>query len=252
MRASATDPSARLRAVGLQGTYLCRPGKSRAWSALDPRGNGVSSSDRYGFRMSGALAVAVCGVVLASLSLGWQAASYVLSGGRVKVKLLVGALGNGAIVTGPAENLSADWLEGLASQGFSEPIVAITVANVGRQPVKVARWGLKSGLGMSLWPPANGIGPSLPHRLEAGDAATWAVDTMTVQAFFQAANQVWGKSQPGSSRGKSLIGKVAAEVKRPQGTDIVGIVELADGRPKLSKTTFAVAPVATAAPPVSR
>jgi hypothetical protein len=33
------------------------------------------------------LVVGISGVVLASLSLGWQAAIYVLSGGRVKVKL---------------------------------------------------------------------------------------------------------------------------------------------------------------------
>ena len=33
------------------------------------------------------LVVGICGVVLASLSLGWQAANYVLTGGRVKVRL---------------------------------------------------------------------------------------------------------------------------------------------------------------------
>jgi hypothetical protein len=53
--------------------------------------------------MSGALAVGICGVVLASLSLGWQPASYVLTGGRVKVRLVVGALGNGGMATGPPE-----------------------------------------------------------------------------------------------------------------------------------------------------
>lgn len=41
------------------------------------------------------LVVGICGVVLASLSLGWQAANYVLTGGRVKVRLRVGGLGNG-------------------------------------------------------------------------------------------------------------------------------------------------------------
>jgi hypothetical protein len=41
------------------------------------------------------LVVGICGVVLTSLSLGWQAANYVLTGGRVKVRLRVGGLGNG-------------------------------------------------------------------------------------------------------------------------------------------------------------
>lgn len=188
--------------------------------------------------MSGALAVGICGVVLASLSLGWQTASYVLTGGRVKVKLLVGALGNGGIATGPAENLNADWLKGLASQGFSRPIVAVTVANVGRQPVMVARWGLKSGLGLSLFPSANGIGPSLPHRLGVGDAATWAIDMDTVRDFIQTANETIGKSQLDSRRRRSLLEQIESAIRRPQGTDVVGIVELADGRPKLSQGTL--------------
>jgi hypothetical protein len=188
--------------------------------------------------MSGALAVGICGVVLASLSLGWQAATYVLSGGRVKVRLLVGALGNGGMATKPAEDLSASWLKELASQGFSRPVVAVTVANVGRQPVNVARWGLKSGLGTSLYPLADGIGPSLPHRLEVGDAATWAVDMETVQAFMKATNETLGRSQPGSARRNSLLGQIEAEARRPQGSDVVGIVELADGRPKLSHGTL--------------
>lgn len=47
------------------------------------------------------LVVGICGVVLASLPLGWQAANYVLTGGRVKVRLRVGGLGNGGLVTAP-------------------------------------------------------------------------------------------------------------------------------------------------------
>lgn len=188
--------------------------------------------------MGGALAVGICGVVLASLSLGWQAANYVLTGGRVKIRLLVGAMGDGQMATGPTENLSPAWLEGLAKQGLSQPIVAVTVANVGRQPVQVTRWGLKSGLGTSLYPLANGIGPTLPHRLEVGEAATWAMELGTVQAFIQTTNETLGKSQLGSGRPKSLLGRIEAEVNRPQGQDVVGVVELADGRPKLSTGTL--------------
>jgi len=55
------------------------------------------------------------------------------------------------------------------------------VANVGRQPVTVARWGLRSGLGMSLYPAAGSIGPRLPHRLEVGESETWAVDLVGFQ-----------------------------------------------------------------------
>jgi hypothetical protein len=186
--------------------------------------------------MSGALAVGVCGVVLASFSLAWQAANYVLTGGRIKVRLLIGAVGNGGIVTAPPENLSPEWLQGLASQGFSRPVVVVNVANVGRQPVKVVRWGLKSGLGVSLYLPPDGIGPSLPHRLDVGDAETWTINMDTVRTFIQTGKETLGKSQGArSSGGKSLIGKIAAEMGRPEGADMVGVVELADGRKKFSE-----------------
>lgn len=199
----------------------------------------------YGLLMSGSLVVAICAVALATLSLGWQAATYVLTGGRVKVELLVGAMGNGGIVTAPPNGLSPDWQEHLATQGFSRPIVAVTVANVGRQPVKVDRWGIKSGVGTSFYPVGESIGPKLPHRLEVGDAGTWAVDLITLQAFIQATNEVAIKSQ--SSRGKSLIGLIIEETKRPKGPAVAGLVQLADGRTRLSKGVISLLP----APPRS-
>jgi hypothetical protein len=142
------------------------------------------------------LVVGTCGVVLASLSLGWQAATYVLAGGRVKVRLRVGGLGNGGMVTAPPNSLSATWWEQLAAQGYRRPIVAVTVANVGRQPVTVARWGLRSGLGMSLYPAADSIGPPLPHRLEVGESETWAVDLAPVHAFFRPRANLWEALRP--------------------------------------------------------
>ncbi|HEX3961163.1 MAG TPA: hypothetical protein VHZ03_31850 [Trebonia sp.] len=186
--------------------------------------------------MTGALAVGICGVVLASLSLGWQAANYVLTGGRVKVRLLVGAVGRGSIVTAPPAKLSPEWLQRLAAQGFSQPIVAVNVANVGRQPVKVERWGLKSGLGMSLYPTSEEFGPRLPHRLDVGDAETWAIDLDVVRSFMQTGKETLENSQSFKPNGNSsLVGKIAAEMGRPEGADIVGVVELVDGRKKFSE-----------------
>ncbi len=63
------------------------------------------------------LVVGICGVVLAGLSLGWQAANYVLTGGRVKVRLRVGGLGNGGMVTAPPNSLRANWRETLPHKG---------------------------------------------------------------------------------------------------------------------------------------
>jgi hypothetical protein len=184
------------------------------------------------------LAVGICGVVLASLSLGWQAANYLLTGGRVKVRLRVGGLGNGGMVTAPPNSLSANWWEHLASQGYQRPIIAVTVANVGRQPVTVARWGLRSGLGMSLYPAADSIGPRLPHRLEVGESETWAVDLAPVHAFIQAARETMGRSQTESEPPQSLlVGGIEARMAA-QKQGVVGVVELADGRTKRSRDTI--------------
>lgn len=89
------------------------------------------------------LVVAICGLVLAFLSLGWQAANYVLTGGRIRVELHVGARDLRGIVSGRPGQLEQGWFEGLAAQGYTAPMVAVRVANVGRQPVTVERWSLE-------------------------------------------------------------------------------------------------------------
>jgi hypothetical protein len=65
------------------------------------------------------LVVGICGVVLARLSLGWQAANYVLTGGRVRVRLRIGGLGNSGMVTAPPNSLSANWWTTLPRRGTS-------------------------------------------------------------------------------------------------------------------------------------
>jgi hypothetical protein len=49
------------------------------------------------------LVLGIVGAVLASLSLGWQAAYYVLTGGRIKVVLRVGGRSHGGMITMPTE-----------------------------------------------------------------------------------------------------------------------------------------------------
>ena len=183
------------------------------------------------------LVLGICGVVLASLSLGWQAAQHVLTGGRVKVVLGMGGLGNGGMVTARPDSLREGWWEQLAAQGYRRPIVAVTVANVGRLPVTVARWGLKSGLGMSMYPAADSIGLPLPHRLEVGESQTWAVDMRAVEAFISATREVLGRSQAETGRPRTMIGAVQAEMAG-QREAAMGVVELADGRTKRSRETI--------------
>jgi hypothetical protein len=71
------------------------------------------------------MVTAIAGVTLASLSLGWQAATYHLTGGRAKVTLLVGAMGRGGMFTAEPHKLGSDVFDRMAEQGYRRPIVAV-------------------------------------------------------------------------------------------------------------------------------
>jgi len=74
------------------------------------------------------LIIAALGVLLGALSLGWQAATYVLTGGRVKIALKVGAIadsGTGMALM-PGAEATPDKLASLGQQGFSRPVIAVS------------------------------------------------------------------------------------------------------------------------------
>jgi hypothetical protein len=163
------------------------------------------SFDRCGLPMSGALAVGIGGVVLASLALARPPSRCAPEVGKSQAAgLRAGQRRHGHRTRGI---LGVDLLKGLASQRFSRPIVVVTVANVGRQSFQVAGWELKSGLGASLYRRATGSGRACRTAWRWVTRPTWATDMESVQA--------------------------------PQWTEVVGGVELADGRPKLSQRLLA-------------
>lgn len=130
--------------------------------------------------------VAVLGLAISAVSMTWQVTSHVLTGRRVRTVLLQGALNPArGMVTTPHANKRD--VELLASQGFNQPIIAVRVANIGRMPVTVKRWGLVGEpKSFTLWPTAMTIGEPLPFRLEAGESETWAVDMGEVHRFVTA------------------------------------------------------------------
>jgi hypothetical protein len=89
------------------------------------------------------LLIAVAGVGLAALSLGWQAATFVFTGGRVKIELRVDAMyGTGShMVTSPVSSGPPD-PEQLRAEGYTRPVVAVQVRNVGHMAVTVEDWSL--------------------------------------------------------------------------------------------------------------
>jgi hypothetical protein len=163
--------------------------------------------------------IAVVGLAVATASVVWQMATFKLEGGRVKVKLLVGAMANNGrgVALNDPHRVTPESLKSLAAQGFGMPVIAVTVRNVGRADVTVQRWSIKhEASGLAFVPIGDSIGKELPFRLAAGASETWAADLRTALALPDA-----GRAIKPNSRGK-----------------VRGLVELADGRTYRSRATF--------------
>src|SRR3954451_16923534 len=131
------------------------------------------------------LIVAIVGVTLASASLAWQAASFALSGHRVRVELRRGGIRRGpggtARLAGPLSP-SASQVQMMREQGFNDDLVIVEVRNVGRMAVSIESVSINADddWGFSyLSDPEN---PSLPHRLEAGSKESWHIALAPLQA----------------------------------------------------------------------
>lgn len=133
-----------------------------------------------------AFAVALVGLLVAALSLGWQIASWALSGRRVRVVLQHGVQGRGGFAIGPVERNSAPRrVDTLRSQGWDGPeVLAIEVINVGRSTLTVRTYSVHAiGSGMSYTPIGDVIGKPLPFRLEPGESETWYSDMQDARAL---------------------------------------------------------------------
>lgn len=130
------------------------------------------------------LVVAIVGVSLALASLAWQAATFVLSGSRVRVALRRGALrrtvGGAARALGPLQPRAKDYAV-MRSQGFTDEILAVEVRNVGRMAVSVEDVAATTEDGWSFQRAADPENPALPHRLEPGAKETWHVELSVFQ-----------------------------------------------------------------------
>src|SRR4029453_6642295 len=100
------------------------------------------------------LLVALFGVLLGALSLGWQMANRALLRSRVTVELLVGAFPEDGttLISGPLRSVTAASMARLAQLGYTRPVVAVKIRNVGRAPVTVMQWGLVDQIGNTLTP----------------------------------------------------------------------------------------------------
>lgn len=140
-----------------------------------------------------AFVVSCVGLIVAALALGWQIASWLLDGRRVRVSLVYGLhAGHGAYTAKIKRGGALPDVERIRRQGYDgKAVLGIVVTNVGRATVRIQNYslGLASG-GWSVTPVADGIGPALPFRLPAGESETWYVDVADAPALLAAARTV--------------------------------------------------------------
>jgi hypothetical protein len=134
------------------------------------------------------LVLASVGLGLALASLGWQAATFVLSGSRVRVELLLGAAdpatlrtGRGMLVTYPLDKWTPDTVALHVGQGMTEPLLFVEARNVGRMPATVEKITAYLTNGVGLEPTMHAHAP-LPFRLEPGSSEKWWVSAAMVRA----------------------------------------------------------------------
>jgi len=129
-----------------------------------------------------ALIVAVVAVVMSGLSLFWQALSFFLTRGRVKVTIRAGLVIPDPTRTDrmfeydPPES-GPEWANRAEEDGYI-PAVAVRVRNVGRLAVTVISWTLavtrEKKSGVTFFGDTS-VGKPRPCRLDVGEAEVWYV-----------------------------------------------------------------------------
>ena len=142
--------------------------------------------------------IALIGLIAAIVSLAWQAVTFVLSGIRPQCNMLHGAINPGRqFATYPITDRQLSLPSSVGSQGFTEEALFVTVHNAGRLPFTVKSWNLVLEGGIKTGVLNNPFGPSLPHRLDVGEEATWAIEMTQVNAVVGAwRNQSGGGAVP--------------------------------------------------------
>lgn len=112
------------------------------------------------------------GVVLALLSIAWQAWSFRRAGSRVSVVVRSGLRSPTGAMTVPGAPTDA-MLDQLRAQGFREPALGIEVRNAGRGPTSIVKLDLHFGQGVA-WTDQT-WDPPLSFRLEGESEQTWLV-----------------------------------------------------------------------------
>ena len=147
--------------------------------------------------------VAVLGLVLAILSLGWQAYSFWQSGARIDIRVTPVAVSDEGMAEFVKTVLSASW-----NPDYGTAMLMATIYNIGRMPVTIQRCRWAAGDIVYTGPPvARWPATQLPYRLEPQTQCASIVEFAVVRGMASMANspKVWPIVELGN--GKSVRGE---------------------------------------------
>lgn len=145
-----------------------------------------------------ALILAVVGIALSSLSLGWQIAQWLMAGARVRVDVEVGMMNaSGAMLGRPG---AVDF-EQFRRQGIDRPVVALVVRNKGRFAVDLQRYTLQTTNKIVYQQLDMEANPKVPFRLEGHSQTRFFTDAANVIAMLALAERAVGAPKPMKIRG---------------------------------------------------
>ncbi|MFF8486151.1 hypothetical protein ACGFZG_18375 [Streptomyces antibioticus] len=140
------------------------------------------------------LVISIIALCAAVGNLTWQLALYLLNGPRIRVRMAVGAVGRGGLVTVPVENVKdlTKTFASLEQQGYAQPVLAVHVVNHGRLGVELLDFGIEVPKGVRLKPLADAITDTpMPFVLEPHREGTWALPFHHVVSLVEASQATW-------------------------------------------------------------
>lgn len=148
--------------------------------------------------------IAVSGLLLALVSLGWQLAEHRLAGPRVRAELFWGVQGSQGRVVGPVRGKLPDLDLARPGGGPGLAIMGVRARNVGRLPIDITDFRIEVDGGLAYSLPDWGVNPAIPHRLEAGSATDFLIPLADVHATVATSQELMGITR-GRLRGRVVL-----------------------------------------------
>lgn len=145
---------------------------------------------------------------LAVASLVWQAATFLLSGARVRARIVEGLRNpaTGGVMVATLSTYS-DGGAAVRASGFHEHVVGIEARNAGRMSTTITGWSISFGGGVAVY--TNATDPrnmALPYRLEPESPMMWWAEA---DHIIQWAEAVWKGGHTGR-----VVGRIEAGGRR--------------------------------------